>query len=592
MATVPKRAGEELWYLQIVKKFVFPRDEDLAAQPPNSTRALTNLGIGPEKKRRAPAVNVAPKKTDTVKAQSSKVKNVKGEKKGTRHSSDSWCDYVVVSDSLEGLAPIVMKKPKAKPRDAADIPASNADGPIDLESSPEPLLRTKAKKRKQTEVEAEGQPAKKVQRKNITRGAILIPLLRNLLLVKNSASFVHAEPSSAANEELPPSSPHAPISEQLESSKAAEDEAEKIIEAENPEVEKLVEVESEKTVNPEIADAGHPMSPEVVGTFPHAEIKFQEDRAQEQAYHAYLEESARYTSTTHRIVHEWRSMCKEWAANEESKKKFAEDEARVALLKATLEANWAKFENDLKTEEWSVSGWKRKVEAKAALLSKEHKNWREICEKDNKEKIDADIERLKQEKAEAEAARDEAPSHKERSEQREEQLKAKVESAKKDLELERTEKAETSRSLAETEEKLESSETARAMAKSELKPLKNDMLWLKDHGIIRIAESVLNSEELEKTVAHLLVATRNAGYAQGYSECSHHVVSALKADWDISRSAMRGADTEAALPAANTQFNTLHLLIMDLFTAALQSEEFVTRLREVFPDMEEDEDLA
>ncbi|MFS7948162.1 hypothetical protein Hanom_Chr06g00556761 [Helianthus anomalus] len=113
MATVPKRVDEELWYLQIVKKFVLPRIEDLAAQPPTGT-----------------------------------VKNVKGEKKGTRHSSDSWCDYVVVSDSLEGLAPIVMKNPKAKPRDAADIPASNADGPIDLESSPEPLLRTKAEKRK------------------------------------------------------------------------------------------------------------------------------------------------------------------------------------------------------------------------------------------------------------------------------------------------------------------------------------------------------------------------------------------------------------------------------------------------------------
>ncbi|KAJ0792603.1 hypothetical protein HanOQP8_Chr01g0019851 [Helianthus annuus] len=33
MATVPKRANEERWYLQIVKNFALPRDEDLAAQP-------------------------------------------------------------------------------------------------------------------------------------------------------------------------------------------------------------------------------------------------------------------------------------------------------------------------------------------------------------------------------------------------------------------------------------------------------------------------------------------------------------------------------------------------------------------------------
>ncbi|MFS8003427.1 hypothetical protein Hanom_Chr13g01213851 [Helianthus anomalus] len=89
-------------------------------------------------------------------------------------------------------------------------------------------------------------------------------------------------------------------------------------------------------------------------------------------------------------------------------------------------------------EEWFVAGWRRKAEAEGALLSKGRKNWREICEKDNNEKLglhniinnlkaeverlkkqDAEIERLKQEKAKAEAARDEACSHREKSEQRE-----------------------------------------------------------------------------------------------------------------------------------------------------------------------------
>ncbi|MFS7894259.1 hypothetical protein Hanom_Chr00s001470g01682601 [Helianthus anomalus] len=82
-----------------------------------------------------------------------------------------------------------------------------------------------------------------------------------------------------------------------------------------------------------------------------------------------------------------------------------------------------------------------------------------------------------------------------------------------------------------------------------------------------VAESVRNSEELDKMVAHLLVAARNDGYAQGYAECSHHVVNALK-----------------------TRFNTLQLPIMDLINVALHSEEFMTRLREIFPDMEEGED--
>ncbi|MFS8002693.1 hypothetical protein Hanom_Chr13g01205061 [Helianthus anomalus] len=109
-------------------------------------------------------------------------------------------------------------------------------------------------------------------------------------------------------------------------------------------------------------------------------------------------------STTHRIARKWHSMHKEWAAFEASKKKVSKDEARVAMLKATLEADRAKFESDQKTEEWSVASWKRKAEAEAALLSEERKCWREICEKDNNEKMGrcnainnfkAEVERLK-----------------------------------------------------------------------------------------------------------------------------------------------------------------------------------------------------
>ncbi|MFS7980372.1 hypothetical protein Hanom_Chr10g00938681 [Helianthus anomalus] len=53
--------------------------------------------------------------------------------------------YVVVSDSLEGLAPTVVRRPKPEPRDTVDIPPLNPDDPIDLESSPERLLRKKAR---------------------------------------------------------------------------------------------------------------------------------------------------------------------------------------------------------------------------------------------------------------------------------------------------------------------------------------------------------------------------------------------------------------------------------------------------------------
>ncbi|MFS7899203.1 hypothetical protein Hanom_Chr00s048008g01778231 [Helianthus anomalus] len=147
------------------------------------------------------------------------------------------------------------------------------------------------------------------------------------------------------------------------------------------------------------------------GIFSPGEIKFQESRLHEHIYHAYLEESASHASTTHRIMREWHSMHKDWAAFKVSKKKVADDERRVAQLKAKLEADQTKFEVDRKTEEWSVAGWKKKAEAEAALLSKERKNWKNICEKDNAEKVNhpnvinnlkAEIEKLKKQDAEVE----------------------------------------------------------------------------------------------------------------------------------------------------------------------------------------------
>ncbi|KAJ0810016.1 hypothetical protein HanPI659440_Chr01g0021821 [Helianthus annuus] len=86
------------------------------------------------------------------------------------------------------------------------------------------------------------------------------------------------------------------------------------------------------------------------GVFPPVEVKFQKERSHDQTYHAYLEETASSTSTTHRIVHEWRSMHKEWATFEASKKEVNEEKAKITLLRAKLETDRSKFESEQKTE--------------------------------------------------------------------------------------------------------------------------------------------------------------------------------------------------------------------------------------------------
>ncbi|MFS7969585.1 hypothetical protein Hanom_Chr09g00810951 [Helianthus anomalus] len=403
MTTVQKGANEELWYHQIVKNFALPKDADLNVLPSTDVGELTNLGVGPEskKKKRAPAATTVPKKFDTLKANVLKEEK----KKGTCLVSEPWCDYVVVSDTLEGLAPVAVKKPKPEPRDTADILVANLEDPIDLESSPEPLLRTKAVKRKQLEGEVGVQPAKKITRKKISKKERPVPSVR-------------AESSSVFNDDLPPSAPRASIKEQLEGTKTVEAEVKKTVEVEKPiEVEGKSTFEEEVPVitisssvgtcappiddveeNPIHVDQGFIAHDEeedflirpdetpgdyyyrtysvkraseihapmwkikqgdtfldwqvcrdwLQGIFPPAEIKFQEEQSHECTYQSYLEEISSSTSTTHRIVCEWRSRHKELAAFETSKKEGAEQKAKVAVLRAKFEADQAKFEGEQK----------------------------------------------------------------------------------------------------------------------------------------------------------------------------------------------------------------------------------------------------
>ncbi|KAJ0702274.1 hypothetical protein HanPI659440_Chr14g0527551 [Helianthus annuus] len=247
----------KLWYQQIIRNFALPRDEDLAAQPSTGAGELINLGIGPEKKkRRVSAVTIASKKIDAPKAQVPK-----GEKKG--------------------LAPVVLRKPNAEPWDTTDIPAPNPNDPIDLESSPEPLLRTKAVKRK-PKGEAAAQLAKKIVRKRISKKGNLDALAAKFSPEK-PIPHVRTESSSVFKDELPPSSPRVSVKELLGGTKAAETEVEKVVEVKKPEVEVekpvKVELEAKKVVETEAVDAGvtKPNSPKIVTCEPEKGKSIQED---------------------------------------------------------------------------------------------------------------------------------------------------------------------------------------------------------------------------------------------------------------------------------------------------------------------------
>ncbi|KAJ0813854.1 hypothetical protein HanPSC8_Chr17g0778491 [Helianthus annuus] len=86
----------------------------------------------------------------------------------------------------------------------------------------------------------------------------------------------------------------------------------------------------------------------------------------------------------------------------------------------------------------------------------------------------------------------------------------------------------------------------------------------------------------------LRVWLRKDGYAQGYAECSQHVNSALKVDWDVTKSATLGVDTNAVFSAFQTELDNLQLPVMDLINVALQYDDHVAQLKEIFLDDGED----
>ncbi|MFS7918081.1 hypothetical protein Hanom_Chr03g00196691 [Helianthus anomalus] len=216
MSTVQKGADEETWYHYIVKNFALLKDADLNAQ------RSTDVGT--------PVATTISKKVDAPKADILKEEKKKG---------SCTCN-------------------------TAEIPVSNPDNPKDVESSPEPLVGTKAVKRKKPEGEAAVQSAKKITRKKIGKKGNLDAFVAKYSPEKLVPS-VHAESSSVFHDDLPPSPPCASIKEQWEGTKTVEVEVKKTVETE---VEKTmrIEVETEKTTEVEMADAGvtKPNSPEVV----------------------------------------------------------------------------------------------------------------------------------------------------------------------------------------------------------------------------------------------------------------------------------------------------------------------------------------
>ena len=105
---------------------------------------------------------------------------------------------------------------------------------------------------------------------------------------------------------------------------------------------------------------------------------------------------------------------------------------------------------------------------------------------------------------------------------------------------------------------------------------------------LQIANSILNSVELDLAVAQVMVTARNDGYAHGYAECVAHVSRALDVTWDNTRAETYGVNTAAAHATAKEEYNKLQIHILSLIEGALPEEDFVEKLKDIFAGIEQD----
>ncbi|MFS7918914.1 hypothetical protein Hanom_Chr03g00206781 [Helianthus anomalus] len=149
------------------------------------------------------------------------------------------------------------------------------------------------------------------------------------------------------------------------------------------------------------------------------------------------------------------------------------------------------------------------------------------------------------------------------------------------------ENAELKNRLCESQEKVESleidleAEKHKIKAADEVRKLTQEALDVAQISYAEFASAVLNSIELDQSVAVLTVAARHMGHHDGYIERASHV------------------EVEKVFTQSEERYNTISLPIMDLVFDALEHEDYVVRLKAIFevPEAqelsdEEDEDVG
>ncbi|KAM0034226.1 hypothetical protein Hdeb2414_s0016g00495111 [Helianthus debilis subsp. tardiflorus] len=120
MGVRPLESGEQYWYERIKGHFLYPPAGAFANPPTATEGVLRDLGIDPEENKKKPSKKKKKKKVISIdpeptskKGGSSRATTGASEKGTLRFRQSNLEDYVIASDSLEGLSRISEKKSSA-----------------------------------------------------------------------------------------------------------------------------------------------------------------------------------------------------------------------------------------------------------------------------------------------------------------------------------------------------------------------------------------------------------------------------------------------------------------------------------------------
>ncbi|KAJ0539180.1 hypothetical protein HanHA300_Chr08g0283421 [Helianthus annuus] len=270
---------------------------------------------------------------------------------------------------------------------------------------------------------------------------------------------------------------------------------------------------------------------------------------------------------------------------EEAVRMRAEAEKLVEAARAgaeQLEKDKAAFEKQKQTSEWAATAQLKQAIAVKAQQAKA-------------EALKA-LEEAKEAGARAAKAVEEAAEKESRSSKALEEANAErtrlgkvVASLQAEVQAREVAVTDLTARVSVAEKRADAAVEAKDALVSSVDQLEADREWLRTHGIARIVEAIMNAPETASGLDLVKERARDAGFKAGYNRCIGHINVLSAGGYTDKRSGFHGVDVESLLKAAEASFYDTPLACVGELDDCLEAADYVDRLRMLYPDTEEEE---